>query len=88
MRLLWEFWPLTVLPMAKTSLLREEDKEHLKGEVGQANRATGTGMMRFLFCRGTGCEPSLKTAQCPPDSWRARTPATAAAEAVNDTRHG
>ena len=33
--------------MAKTSLLREEDKEHLKGEVGQANKVTGTGMMRY-----------------------------------------
>jgi len=35
------------LPMAKTSLLREEDTEHLKGEVSQANRVTGTGMMRY-----------------------------------------
>ena len=28
-----------VLPVAKTSLLREEQKEHLKGEMGQAKRA-------------------------------------------------
>ena len=33
--------------MEKASLLREEDKENLKEEVGQANTVTGTGMMRY-----------------------------------------
>ena len=36
-----------ILPMEKASLLREEDKENLKEEVGQANTVTGTGMMRY-----------------------------------------
>ena len=32
--------------MAETSLLRQEQKEHLQGEVGQAKRDTGTGVVR------------------------------------------
>ena len=33
--------------MAKTSLLKGEQKENLQGEVGQAKRGTGVGMMRL-----------------------------------------
>ena len=32
--------------MAKISLLRQEQKEHLEGEVSQAKRGTGTGIVR------------------------------------------
>ena len=32
--------------MTKVSLLEKELKEHLKGEVGQAERSPGTRMMR------------------------------------------
>ena len=32
-----------VLPMAKTSILRKEQKEHVKEEVYQAKRGTGPG---------------------------------------------
>ena len=33
--------------MAKTSLLKNEKKEHLKGEAGQAKRGTGFRRMRY-----------------------------------------
>ena len=32
--------------MAKISLLRQEQKEHLEGEVGKAKRGTGAGIVR------------------------------------------
>ena len=35
--------------MIETSLLKKEQKEHLKGEVGQAKRGTSTGMTRCGF---------------------------------------
>ena len=35
--------------MVETSLLKKEQKEHLKGEVGQAKRGTSAGMMRYGF---------------------------------------
>ena len=40
------------LPVAKTGLLREEQKEHLKGEMGQAKKGTGARMIRYgIFSR-------------------------------------
>lgn len=45
-----------VLPAAKTSLLRKEQKEHLKEEVGKAKKGTGAGMMRYgVFSRQGFC---------------------------------
>ena len=35
--------------MVETNLLKKEQKEHLKGEVGQAKRGTGAGMMSCGF---------------------------------------
>ena len=35
--------------MVETNLLKKEQKEHLKGEVGQAKRGTGAGMRRCGF---------------------------------------
>ena len=32
-----------LLPVAKTSILKTEQKEHVKGEVDQAKRGTGPG---------------------------------------------
>ena len=33
--------------MGKISLLKNEEKEHNKGEVGQASRGTGAGMVMY-----------------------------------------
>ena len=33
--------------MAETSLLKKEQKEHLKGVVGHAKRSTGPRMLRY-----------------------------------------
>ena len=45
-----------VLPAAKTNLLRKEQKEHLKEEVGKAKKGTGAGMMRYgVFSRQGFC---------------------------------
>ena len=36
--------------MVETNLLKNEQKEHLKGEVGQAKRGTGAGFSKQGFC--------------------------------------
>lgn len=37
--------------MAKINVLRKEQKKHLKGEVGQAKRDLGTGVIRYEFLK-------------------------------------
>lgn len=45
-----------VLPVAKTNLLRKEQKEHLEEEVGKTKKGTGAGMMRYgVFSRQGFC---------------------------------
>ena len=41
--------------MAKLSFLRKDQKEHLKGEVGQAKRGTGPEMMKYQGLKMAGC---------------------------------